>query len=145
MLDVELAKFRLKEKDFNLVIAKVGQIIFETKLHGIGGLLQAIEKLDKELVGSSVADKVVGRAAAMLCIYSQVAHVFANILSKEGKRVFEKNNVPYEYERLVPNILNYNRHDVCPFEKLAIKIKNPEETYRELRTLQKTLAAKSST
>ena len=89
MRDLELPKLRLKEKNFTLVVARAGQIVFETRLHGIRGLLQAIEKLDKELVGCSVADKVVGRAAAMLCVYSQVAQVFAIILSREGKRVFE--------------------------------------------------------
>lgn len=140
MLDLELAKYRLKEKEFTLVIAKAGQIVFETTLHGVAGLLEAIEKLDKELVGCSVADRVVGRAAAMLCVYSHVAHVFAIILSREGQRVLAKNNLSYQCERLVPNILNHNKHEVCPFEKLAAEIRNPEETYRELKRLQKNLA-----
>lgn len=140
MLNLELAKYRLKEKDFTLVIAKAGRIVLETRLHGVVGLLEAIEKLDKELVGCSVADKVVGRAAAMLCVYSHVAHVFASILSREGQRVLVKNKLPYQYERLVPNILNRNKHGVCPFEKLAAEIKDPEETYKELKRLQKNLA-----
>jgi hypothetical protein len=140
MLDLELAKYRLKEKDFTLVVAKAGQIVFETRLRGVAGLLQAIEKLEKELVGCSVADRVVGGAAAMLCVYSHVAHVFAIILSKAGQRVLAMNNLSYQYEMLVPNILNHNKHEVCPFEKLAAKIKDPEETYKELKRLQKNLA-----
>ena len=73
--DLELAKLNLIEKDLSLVIVKKGKVIFETKKPGISGFLQAIEKLDKSLVASSVADKIVGVAAAMLCVYAGMSSV----------------------------------------------------------------------
>ncbi|NIW16927.1 DUF1893 domain-containing protein, partial [candidate division KSB1 bacterium] len=64
-----------------------------------------MEKLGKELIGSSVADKIVGRAAAMLCVYSKAASVFAVTISEEGTKVLEDNKVFYRFENRVPNIL----------------------------------------
>jgi hypothetical protein len=131
--DLELAKLRLKARDLTLVIVKGKKVIFESKSPGVRGLLKAIEKLDKELFESSIADKIVGRAAAMLCAYFKSASVFAVVISKEGVKVLENHNIPYEFEICVPNILNREQTDVCPFEKLTASIKSPKEAYERLR------------
>jgi len=134
MQDLRLAKLRLKEGNLTLVIVKEGRVIFETESQGVSGFLQAIEKLGKELVASSVADKIVGAAAAMLCAYSEVASVFAVTISEEGIKVLEGNDIFYQFENRVPNILNYGRTDVCPFEKLAIGSGDPKEAYVKLKS-----------
>ena len=134
MLDLTLAKLRLKEKNLTLSIVKGGKVLFETQSHGIIGLLQAIEKLGKELIESSVADKIVGRAAALLCAYSGVASVFAVTISEEGRRALEDNHVFYQFENRVPNILNYKRTDLCPFEKLTAGLANPKEAYEQIKS-----------
>lgn len=132
--DLELAKLCLKERDLTLVIVKEGKTIFETKSQGINGFLQSIEKLGKRLAASSVADKIVGAAAAMLCVYSKVSAVFAVTISKGGIRVLKKNNVFFEFENEVPNILNSDRKDICPFDRLVISSVDPEEAYTKLRS-----------
>ena len=143
--DLELAKLNLIEKDLNLVIVNKGKIIFETNKSGISGFLQAIEKLDKNLVGSAVADKIVGVAAAMLCVYSGVTSVFAQIISLEGIRALEDNNIEYLFEKKVSNILNRNKNDVCPFEKLAISSGNAEDAYVKLKSLASQMMKKTTT
>ena len=70
--DLELAKLTLTEKNLSLVIAKQGKVIFETHKPGISGFLQALKEQEKNLVGASAADKIVGVAAAMLCVYSEL-------------------------------------------------------------------------
>ena len=120
MQDLERARLRLKKKNLSLVIVKNGRIVFETESHGIKGFLEAIELLGKELAESSVADRVVGRAVAFLCVYFQISAVFAVMISVEGVRVLEDNDVFYRFEKCVPNILNQKRNGICPFEKLAL-------------------------
>ena len=132
--DLELAKSRLKDRDLTLVIVKEGKVIFETGSQGVGGFLQAIEKLDKRLVASSVADKIIGAAAAMLCVYSEVSSVFAATISEEGIKVLENNKIIYQFESEVPNILNNDKTDVCPFEKLVIGSREPKEAYTKLKS-----------
>jgi hypothetical protein len=132
--DLELAKSRLKDRNLTLVVVKDGQVIFETGSQGVGGFLQAIEKLGKKLVASSVADKIVGAAAAMLCVYSEVSSVFAATISEEGIKVLENNQIIYQFENEVPNILNHDKTDVCPFEKLVIGSRDPKEAYTKLKS-----------
>jgi hypothetical protein len=134
MQELKLAKLRLKERKLTLVIVKEGKVVFETKSQGVGGFLQAIEKLGKELVASSVADKIVGAAAAMLCAYSEVSSVFAVTISEEGIKMLEGNSIFYQFENRVPNILNRDRTDICPFEKLAASSRNPKEAYVKLKS-----------
>ena len=134
MKDLKLAEQRLKEKKFNLFIVKDGRIIFATKSQGIRGLLQAIEKLGKQLIGSSVADNIVGRAAAMLCTYFKASSVFAVTISEEGEKMLKENEISYQFENRVPNILNYERTDICPFEKHVMGFTKPEEAYEKLKS-----------
>jgi len=142
--DLELAKLNLIKKDLSLVIVKKGKVIFETKKAGITGFLQAIKKLDKNLIASAVADKIVGVAAAMLCVYSGVSSVFAQTISAEGIRALEANNIEYLFEKKVSNILNRNKNDVCPFEKLAIAAGNAEDAYVQLKSLASRMNRKST-
>jgi len=142
MQDLELAKLRLKERNLTLVVVKEGKIIFETKSQGVSGFLQAIEKFGKRLVASSVADTIVGAAAAMLCAYSEMASMFALTISKEGIRVLEDNNIIFEFENQVPNILNHDKTDICPFEKIAIDSRGLKEAYTKLKTYAKNIGIK---
>jgi hypothetical protein len=133
--DLDIAQFRLNNEDLSLVIVKNEKVIFETKKPGINGLLQAIETLDKNLVKSSVADKIVGVAAAMLCVYTGVSSVFAMTISGPGIKVLKDNKIAYLFENKVSNIMDRSKTDVCPFEKQAIASINSEEAYVKLKTL----------
>jgi hypothetical protein len=142
--DLDFAKLKLLEKDLSLVIVKNGKVIFETKKQGINGLLQAIEELNKNLVGSSAADKIVGVAAAMLCVYAGVISIFALTISEEGIKVLEDNNITYLFKKKVLNILNRYKNDVCPFEKMAMDSGSPDDTYVKLKSLATKMMRKST-
>ena len=142
--DLEIAKLKLITDDLSLVIVKKGTVIFETKKQGINGFLQAIEKLNKTLVAASVADKIVGVAAAMLCVYPGVSSVFALTVSEGGRGVLEDNNIVCLFEMKVSNIMNHSKNDVCPFEKVAIASGSSEEAYVTLRSLASQMMKKST-
>ncbi len=133
MDDLQIARKRLKEKKLSLVFVKDSKPIFETSTEGLRGFLQAIEKLDNDLSGVSVADRVIGRAAALLCAYSKVTATFAITLSKSGLEVLKTHSIRYEYENLVLTILNMKKTDRCPFEKLVEKIADPTEAHEKIR------------
>ncbi len=89
-------------------------------------------------MGSSIADRIVGRAAALLCVYSKAASVFAVTISGEAIQVLEDNKVFYRFQNHVPNILNYEGNDICPFEKLVIDLTKPEKAYKKLKSFVET-------
>jgi hypothetical protein len=135
MIDLEIAKNRLQSKDVTLVIVKNGEMLFETEEHKIKGFLEAIEKLGKAIEGSSIADRVVGKAIALLCVYSKVYSVYAAVLSKEAKRILEKYQISHEWSIIVEEILNLEKNRACPFEMKARNMSDPKKTYFELKRL----------
>ena len=133
--DLELAKQKLIEENLTLVIVKNRKVFFETHKQGITGFLQAIDEQEESLVGASAADKIVGVAAANLCTYSGLVSIFALTISEAGIRVLEDNNIGCVFQRKVTNILNRNKTDVCPFEKLAMMSRSPDDAYLKLKSL----------
>ena len=142
--DLEIAKLKLTEENLTLVIVKHRKVIFETHKQGISGFLQAIDEQKKSLVGASAADKIVGVAAATLCAYSRLVSIFALTISEAGIKVLKDNNIACSFQRKVTNILNHNKTDVCPFEKLAMTSGNPDDAYVKLKSLADQMMKKSS-
>lgn len=132
-----MAKSRLKKKALTLVIVNSEKIIFESKTQGIMGLLNAIEDLGTKMRRSSIADKIVGRAAALLCTYSRVSAVYAVTMDENGLQILRENNIVCQFEKIVPYILNQKQDSICPFEKLLTNISDPEEAFEKLKTCKK--------
>jgi hypothetical protein len=139
MNDLEKAKHVLYEKELTLAIVKNGEVLFETRSHRISGFLGAIEQLGEELESASLADRVAGKAIALLCVYAKIKEVYAEVLSKKAKIVFEQNGVHHEWKEQVDNVLDLNKKGVCPFEKAAESIVDPEDAYRTFKALQESL------
>jgi hypothetical protein len=135
MNDLELAKDQLYRKKLTLVIVKNGDIIFDAVSHSISGFLGAIDQIGDELEGSSIADRVVGKAIALLCVYAGIGEVYAEVLSQKAKKVLEEKGINCEWKRMVDNILDFNRSSVCPFERNAEVISDPRRAYLTFKEL----------
>lgn len=141
MRDLVLAKKMLVEKrELTLVAARDGEVVFESGLRGVSGFLDAVEVLGEGLRGASVADKVVGKAVALLCVYSGVRSVYAVTLGLMAKRVFDENDVYYGCDGLVENILNAERSGVCVFERAVMDVSDGETAFVRLKRLRGELA-----
>jgi hypothetical protein len=141
MSDLDIAKSKLYEEELTLTIVKNGEVLFETHSHRISGFLCAIEKLGNMLEGAAVADRVAGKAIALLCVYANISDVYAGVLSEKAKAVFEENGIRHEWKELVANILDLNKSQTCPFEKAAAEISDPKDAYKVFKALQESLQA----
>ncbi len=141
MNDLEIAKNQLHQKQLTLVIVKNGRVLFETGSHRISGFLGAVEQFGAGLEGASVADKVAGKAIALLCVYAGIRHVYAEVLSRKAKAIFEEHGIPCGWKELVDNILDLKRSQVCPFEKAAADISDPEKAYTAFKALLQSFKA----
>ena len=141
MSDLDIAKNRLCEEELTLAIVKNGEVIFETDSHRISGFIGAIEKFGAKLEGASLADRVAGKAIALLCVYAKIKEVYAEVLSKKAKTVLEQNSIHHEWKELVDNVLDLNKRGVCPFEKAAADITDPKDAYKTFKRLQESLKA----
>ena len=134
MDDLEIATFALEKENLSFVVAKNGEIIFRGKANGIVDFLTAIRSLGKELDGSSVADRIVGKASAMLVIKSKIKKVYAKLMSEYAITILKQNNISFVCEKKTEVILNRARTSICPFENMAIQSNNPEEAYGKFKS-----------
>jgi len=135
MQDLELAKKQLYGEELTLVIVKYGEVLFQTDAHRISGFLRAIEQLGPNLKGAAVADRVAGKALALLCVYAGIRQVYAEVLSKKAQAVFEQYNVGFEWRDLIENVLDMNKAGVCPFERAAADMSDPKESFGIFKAL----------
>lgn len=133
--DLEIAKDELHRKSLTLVIVKDFKVLFEDKAHGVSAFLEALETLKDGMKGASVADKVVGKAIALLCVYARVKAVYTPTLSLNAKNVLEKYGIYFEWDSLVEKILDSFGESVCPFEKAVIETDSPKEAYEKVKVL----------
>ena len=118
----------LKAKNY-AIIASNGYCSYEN------GIKPVINKLNEDIYyfkGLKVADKIIGKASAMLLCLSQVKEVYCVVLSLGGKEILEKHNVNYHYDELVENIINRRGDDICPMEKT---VKDVDDLYQAYELL----------
>lgn len=89
------------------------------------------EKRD-ELKDAIVVDKIVGRAAAMLCALGEVQMVITPLASETAKQVLEPAGIPLYAERTIPYIVNRDNTGMCPMEKMANRCETPQEFFDTL-------------
>ncbi len=133
MNDLKMAKNILFEKDYSLVVVKNGEVIFVSRERGIKPLLNIVLEKRDIVKEASLADKVIGKAAAMLCIRLGFTSVFANIISESAVEVLKKSDIKYEYNTKAQYILNRDKSDMCPVEKIAQRHENTTKLIEEIK------------
>lgn len=123
--DLQIAKNNLS--GHTICLCKDGDCVYSEK-RGIAPMMSSIAD-GVNLQGYSVADLIVGKAAAMLFVKCGIAGVYAKTLSQSGKAVLERFGIPYEYETLTEKIINRAGTDICPMEKAVYDCEEPDEAY----------------
>ena len=129
MTDLQIVKNNLS--GHSICLCKDGSCIYSDK-RGIAPMMGFIAD-GVELSGYSVADIIVGKAAALLFVRCGIKNVFAETLSEQGKRILQLYGVHYEYGVLTERIINREGTDTCPMEKAVANTDNPEEGYQVLK------------
>lgn len=129
MNDLQKAKQLLN--GHSIVLVKNGEAIIDDG-KGISPMMKFIEE-DLNLEGYSVADIIVGKAAAMLFVKAKVKTVFGKVMSKEALTYLTIHNIECNYEKLVETIINRMGNDICPMEKTVKDINDYEIGYEALK------------
>jgi len=103
--------------------------IFSSEERGIKPMLIKLAEDEAFFRGSTVIDKVVGKAAALLAIKAGVEFVSAGVISLPALEVFREAGLPFKYNVLVPRIENRSKTGLCPMEALTLSIDDPEEAF----------------
>ena len=103
--------------------------VFTSQERGVKPLLHLLTEKKGFLKGASVADKVIGKAAALLMVLGEIKEVHTLIISEPAIKVFEKYNIPCYYDKKVDRIVNRTGDGLCPMETLCLDVEEPKEAF----------------
>lgn len=113
------------------VAAKDGVIVAQEKGRGIMPIMKLLS--DGKLAHALVVDKVVGRAAAAICIVGKAKKVHAMMMSADAASLLKAHGVEASADKTVPKILNRDLTDGCPMEQTVEGLDDPAEMVKALK------------
>lgn len=115
-----------------------GHYTYTSQLRGIRPLLELLDS-GKNLRGFCAADKVVGRAAAMVYCLMGIPLLHADVISQGALQVLQDHGIQTSYTRLVAGIRNRTDTGPCPMEQATVGISDPAQALIAIRNKLKQL------
>ena len=131
--DIALAQNVIINEDVSVVVVNYGKIWRKKKGGGIRPFLEVIEEMGKDIHGSVIGDRILGRASALLCLYSKARAVYTPQATKAAIALLIMGSIPAQVDQLIPFIKNRNNSGLCPFEKMLENINEPKKAYELLK------------
>ncbi len=128
MTDIERAKVFLRTHHF--VLCRGGALLASDD-SGISPMLDLIQ-METDLRGSAVADKIVGRAVAMLFSKAGICEVYGEVMSRGAQQFLASRGIPHTYGTLVDAIRNRAGDGICPMEETVAGCISEEMAYPAL-------------
>lgn len=125
MRDIEIAKNLLVKEDYTLVVVKSGETIFTSKEKGIKPMFKLAKEMEELSKNASIADKVIGRGAALISTYLNIYEVYGEVISKGAIELLKKENINFTCDITCDYIENRDKTGLCPIETISLGISDP--------------------
>jgi len=129
--DLTSAVALLDEGDYTCVLVK-GDTVYTSRERGVKPLMTWLE-VGVSLVGFSAADKVVGKATALLYVLLGVERVYARVVSEPAAEVLRTHGIPLVADTVVPAIRNRTNTGFCPMEQATRDITDPKDAPKAIK------------
>jgi hypothetical protein len=133
MSDLELARQTLQAESLAFALVRDGTLIASGKDYGVRQLLAATERLGTAIRGASLADKVVGKAVALIVAHSGIREVDTTIASEGAVALLKGRGIPLHVRTVVPFIRNRRGDGLCPMEQTTLPYDDPAIGVARLR------------
>ncbi len=77
-----------------IVVVRDGKVIATGEDYGVRELLATVDRIGPEVGGASLADKVVGKAVALIVVYSGIRAVDTRVASEPAVRLLNLQGIP---------------------------------------------------
>lgn len=94
---------------------------------GVADLYELLNREPEFLQGASIADKVIGKAAAALMILGGVKEIYADVISEPALALLREAAVEVSFGQAVDHIINRTQTGWCPLETICYQIKSAPE------------------
>lgn len=100
---------------------------------GVRDLEYLLDHEPDALQGATLADKVIGKAAAGMMVFGGVKEVYADVLGRQAIPILEAGRVKYTYGRLVDHIVIPRGDTRCPLEQIVAHADTARDIVATLR------------
>ena len=114
--------------NYSCVIANGERIRMFTQ-RGVADLYDLLTQEPDFLHGASVADKVIGKAAASLMALGGVREVYTRTISRPALRLLQEAGVTVNCDEVVDHIINRTHTGWCPMEQASRDLHTAEEIF----------------
>ncbi len=139
MSNIDKAKAHLQGENYTCVLCS-GDILYTSYEKGISPMLDILDK-HIDVRGFSAADKIVGRAAAMLFALAGVKELYAEVLSKPAAELLRKYGILFSYGTLTEAIINRKGDGICPMEEAVSGIDDLDQAFHAIKNKRDALGA----
>ena len=115
----------LHEEDLTCVIIGRGETL-RFRLRGIRPMTDTLRDHPEVLRNAYIADRIIGKAAAMLAVAGGASAVYGEVMSEPGLQMLQKHGVAAQYGTLTPAIRNRENTGLCPMEQTVQPIDDPQ-------------------
>ncbi len=129
---IELAKKTLVDGGYSCVVVKDNKVLHAVMGEGIHPIIKLYNEHPEDMKDAYVADKIIGRAAAIVYILAGIKEIYCHVISEPGIEILEKHGIAHSQFRTVPRIDNRTKTDMCPMEKASFASENVEEAYKSI-------------
>lgn len=136
MNNIEKAKERLKN-GASLVLYD-GKEFIEENGKGLSPLLKLLSEKNG-LSRFCAADKIIGKAAALLFALLKIKNVYGEVLSRKAIPILEKYGIKYSFGTVTDSIKNRYGTGICPMEQTVEGIDDADTALKAIKEKIKTM------
>ena len=125
--NLEKAKKLLIQTGNTCVLCNDAVVLTDNR-RGVRPLLDLL-KSNTDVSGFSVADKVVGKAAAFLYCLLNIRELYTPVISQPALEVLQNAGISVVYDTLVSAIQNRTKDGYCPMERAVWDIHDAHAAY----------------
>lgn len=131
MNDLKKAEFLLKENNCSCVLCRGSETLIRYE-SGISPLVSFVES-GRDFSGFCAADRIVGKAAALMYNLMRIKSVYGEVMSKKAAAVFDRAGIDYEYAVLTDEIINRAGTGPCPMEIAVSDTDDPDDAFLRIK------------
>ncbi|MBQ9797032.1 MAG: DUF1893 domain-containing protein [Clostridia bacterium] len=142
MKDLEKAKALLLAPDstYTCVLCRNDEQ-YTSEEKGIAPMMRFLDS-GTRLDGFCAADRIVGKAAAMLFILAHVCAVHGEVMTETARRLLEENGIAVSFGTLTDAIINRRGDGLCPMEQAVFNVDDPQSAREAIRLTMQRLSKK---
>lgn len=126
---------QLEQTGLSIMVEKNGAVFFKSSDSMLKPLYHCLVTYPEQMNGALVIDKIVGRAAAFLCILGGVHKIITPLASQAAKTVLDEQGISLYASNYIPYIVNRDKTGMCPMEKMAMESASSIDFYERFKSV----------